>query len=125
MGGGVKILVVEDRAEIQETIAYYLENHDLTFVGTVVDAVHALQDTEWDCVVLDWQFPMRAGEFAHADAGAEVLRRMARRANITPVVVYSAWGDHIAEQALAGGALKFVSKPGGDLLAAVVEVVRG
>ena len=67
------------------------------------EALDLLDSVKPDLVILDVMMP--------GPSGLEVLAAMRERtAGKTPVVVVSAW-SHAQEEALAGGAERFVSKP--------------
>ena len=79
-----RVLVVDDDREAHTAIAHLLrrENVQITDVASGAAAFAALDDSVFDCVVLDLRLP--------DISGFELLERIAARAGAPPVVVYSA-----------------------------------
>ena len=118
---GIRILVVEDEAEIADFLVRGLREEGFT-VEHAADgdsAEHALKTAEWDLVLLDWSLP-------GAD-GLTVLRRHRQAGGDTPVLFLTARdavGDRV--RGLDSGADDYLCKPFAfeELLARVRALVR-
>lgn len=101
-----KILVVDDDRTLSGMIVSWLkfENHKIDLAGTVVDAMHFLDQYEYDVVILDWQLP--------DGSGLELLNEFRRRGGKTPVLMLT--GRSKLEHKEAGfdaGADDYLTKP--------------
>jgi len=120
----VKVLVVDDSALMRRLISRALESHrDIQVIGTAVDGMDALAKINAlkpDVVTLDVEMPVLDGLSA--------LRRIMRECPL-PVIMFStltALGTRATIEALAAGALDFVTKPSSPaLLAPMVEELAG
>jgi DNA-binding NtrC family response regulator len=101
-----KILVIDDEAEIRESLHTLLEFEDYE-VETAEDAARglaALEARPYDLVLLDLMLPDRSG--------LEVLEEIRRRDLETPVAVITAYGSvDNAVAAIKRGATDFFTKP--------------
>ncbi len=117
----MRILVVEDQEDLNEIIARKLTNEkysvDCCYDGD--EALHYLDMTDYDGVVLDIMLP--------GITGLGVLRKMREKGNKTPVLMLTALGT--VEDKIAGldsGADDYMVKPFdlGELAARVRALVR-
>ena len=118
---GIRILVVEDEAEIADFLIRGLREE-----GYVVEhapdgdtAWHALQGASWDLILLDWWLP--------GQDGLDVLRKLRASGRDTPVLFLTA-RDAVTDRVrgLDGGADDYLCKPFAfdELLARVRALVR-
>ncbi len=118
---GIRILVVEDEAEIADFLVRGLREEGFT-VEHVPDgdsATHRLRTAEWDLVLLDWSLPV--------GSGLAVLRRHRGEGGAVPVLFLTA-RDAVADRVrgLDAGADDYLCKPFAfeELLARVRALVR-
>lgn len=87
-GNGPKVLIVEDDADLAQTIASALGSagYDVTTVGSVRDAGFRLKNVKYACVLLDMNLKGEAGE-----AVIQTARNPSISANVkSPILVISA-----------------------------------
>jgi len=110
----VRVLVVDDEADIRATVSAMLEieGYDVDEAANGADALHAVEEHAPDLILLDMRMPVLDGWGFAAE-----LRRRGHR---TPIVVMTAARD-AARWATEIAASAFVSKPFGfdDLILAV------
>ena len=117
----VRILVVEDDAEIADFVVRSLREEAFTVLHAADgnDAWAALQTSSWDLVVLDWWLPGRDG--------MSILRQLRECGRATPVLFLTA-RDMVANrvQGLDAGADDYLCKPFAldELMARVRALVR-
>ena len=103
---GIRVLVVEDDAEIADFVVRGLreEGYTVESASNGIDGDHALAHGPWDVVVLDWWLP-------GAD-GLTLLRRFRQAGNATPVLFLTA-RDAVSDRVrgLDGGADDYLCKP--------------
>ncbi len=101
-----RILVVDDEADIRESLQILLEGEGYA-VSTAENAVEGLRRFEsgvFDLVLLDLMMPDRSG--------FEVLDEIRKRDRETPVFLITAYGSvEVAVEALKSGASDYFSKP--------------
>ena len=118
---GIRVLVVEDDAEISDFIVRGLreEGYTVELATNGVDGGHALANGPWDVVVLDWWLP-------GAD-GLTLLRRFRQAGHSTPVLFLTA-RDAVSDRVrgLDAGADDYLCKPFDyeELLARVRALAR-
>lgn len=103
----IRVLHVDDRPEYGEILTSYLDEHDEPFdVVTETDPVVALQtlsDTEFDCLVTDYEMPKMDG--------LELLAAVQRRHPELPVILLTAKGsESVASEAIAAGVTDYLPK---------------
>ena len=106
-GGGVKLLVVDDEAEVTDYLKSFFERQglDVLTAGTGEKGLTLLQSEQPSVALLD----LRLGEGL---SGMEVLRRAKAAKTPTQIVVVTAVEDrHVAEMALGLGASDYIVKP--------------
>jgi two-component system copper resistance phosphate regulon response regulator CusR len=118
---GVRILIVEDEAELADFVVRGLREEGFT-VAHAADSEQAwdsMRYNEWDLIVLDWWLP--------GEDGLSVLRRFRQAGGTTPVLFLTA-RDAVADRVrgLDGGADDYLCKPFAfdELLARVRALVR-
>jgi two-component system copper resistance phosphate regulon response regulator CusR len=118
---GVRILVVEDEAEIADFLTRGLreEGYTVEHAADGVDAWHRLRTESWDLVLLDWWLP--------GQDGLSVLKRYRQEGGSATVLFLTA-RDAISERVrgLDGGADDYMCKPFAfeELLARVRSLTR-
>jgi two-component system, OmpR family, copper resistance phosphate regulon response regulator CusR len=118
---GIRILIVEDEAELADFVVRGLREEGFV-VEHVVDgelAGDAMRLASWDLIVLDWWLP--------GEDGLSVLRRFRQAGGTSPVLFLTA-RDAVADRVrgLDGGADDYLCKPFAfdELLARVRALVR-
>jgi two-component system, OmpR family, response regulator ChvI len=105
-GGFFRIAVVDDDELFREMLRFKLvdEGYDVTtFSGGSVALDYFASGERADVVLLDWRMP--------GMNGLEVLRRLRRAGNTTPVIFFTVLSEEIYEEAaLEGGAIDFIDK---------------
>jgi two-component system copper resistance phosphate regulon response regulator CusR len=118
---GIKVLVIEDDAEIADFVVRGLREEGFTveMAASGDDGWHALAHSEWDVVVLDWWLP-------GAD-GLTLLKRFRQAGRETPVLFLTA-RDAVSDKVrgLDCGADDYLTKPFDydELLARVRALAR-
>jgi PAS domain S-box-containing protein len=107
----VHILYVDDNSELTELTKIYLEKEREEFtVDTTTNAVKAiekLQDTEYDCIVSDYDMP-------NTD-GIELLKIVRETHPNLPFILFTAKGaESIASEAFSAGATDYMQKEVGN-----------
>ena len=118
---GIRILVVEDEAEIADFLVRGLREEGFTVehAGDGESAGHRLGSADWDLMLLDWSLP--------GEDGMAVLRRHRAGGGEVPVLFLTA-RDAVSDRVrgLDAGADDYVCKPFAfeELLARVRALVR-
>ena len=101
-----RILIIEDEEKIARVLQLELqfEGYEAVMVHSGADGLLAFHDEAWDLVLLDWMLPEMSG--------LDVLKRIRKQNETTPVILLTAKGD-IADKvaALDAGANDYVTKP--------------
>ncbi len=102
-----RILVVDDEADIRESLEALLTLEDKFSVDMAVNGTEGLKKIEngnYDLVLLDLMMPDRSG--------MEVLEEVRQRDHETPIFMLTAYGSvEVAVEALKRGASDYFSKP--------------
>lgn len=101
-----KILVVEDEADVRETLCDWLttEKYLVESTASGADALQLLQQFPFDVIVLDWQLPDLTGP--------EVLKRFRADGGKTPVIFLTGRNDIVSKTTgLDAGADDYLTKP--------------
>lgn len=113
-----RILIVDDVVAMAEQYAYDLQRLGgwrVRIANSGADALEALADEEFDCVILDLEMP--------GIDGFEVLRQIKERGLDVPVIVYTGTGDFDrCVRAVRLGAFGFIDKA--EPVQRVVQEVR-
>lgn len=118
---GIRILVIEDEAEIADFLVRGLreEGFVVEHAADGTDGLYRLQSESWDLVLLDWWVP--------GPDGLEILKRYRQGGGATAVLFLTA-RDAISDrvQGLNGGADDYLCKPFAfeELLARVRSLIR-
>jgi two-component system copper resistance phosphate regulon response regulator CusR len=118
---GIRILVIEDEAEIADFLARGLREEGFTVEHAAdgVEGLHRLRTETWDVVLLDWWLP--------GQDGLTVLRRFRAAGGTAPVLLLTA-RDAVSDRVrgLDGGADDYLCKPFAfeELLARVRSLAR-
>ncbi len=118
---GIRILLIEDEADIADFLVRGLREEGFTVEHAAdgTDGWHQLQGGPWDVVLLDWRLP--------GQAGLALLRRFRERDVLTPVLFLTA-RDAISDRVrgLDNGADDYLCKPFAfeELLARVRVLAR-
>lgn len=110
MNGSISVLHVDDEAEFAELTATFLEREDDRLeVETATSAdqgLDLLEDTEYQCVVSDYDMPGRNG--------IEFLRRIRERWSDLPVILFTGKGnEEVASDAISAGVTDYLQKGSG------------
>jgi DNA-binding response OmpR family regulator len=106
MSHSKRILIVDDEPNVRLVFRTALESegYDLAEAANGRDALNWLRTSKADLILLDLQMP--------DTGGMEVLRRLRKADNDTPVVIITAHGSvPDAVQAMKLGAIDFLAKP--------------
>jgi DNA-binding response OmpR family regulator len=101
-----KILVVEDDKELSGVIEDQLrfDHHTVQAVGNGGEALHLLQFSAFDLVILDWGLPDLDG--------IQILTKYRSRGGTTPILMLTGRGKAVEkEQGLDSGADDYLTKP--------------
>ncbi|MEZ5354462.1 MAG: sigma-54 dependent transcriptional regulator [Bryobacteraceae bacterium] len=101
-----RILVIDDEADIRESLAdlLTLEGYQVELAVNATEGLAKFESTPWDLVLLDLMMPDRSG--------MEVLADIRERDTETPVAMITAYGSvEVAVNALKNGATDYFSKP--------------
>jgi two-component system copper resistance phosphate regulon response regulator CusR len=118
---GIRILVVEDEAEIADFVVRGLREEGYTVEHSPEghDGLHRLSTESWDVILLDWWLP--------GMDGLQLLERFRQAGGTTPVLFLTA-RDAISDRVrgLDGGADDYLCKPFAfeELLARVRSLAR-
>jgi len=100
------LLVVDDEKAVRDSLedVLELENYQVDVVGTGEDALEALNEHEYDLLLLDIKMP--------GISGIEVMRQSRRQAPDTKVIILTGHGSlESAIEALRTGASDYILKP--------------
>jgi DNA-binding NtrC family response regulator len=101
-----KILVVDDEADIRESLETLLEleGYQVELAQNATDGLRKIESGNHDLILLDLMMPDRSG--------MEVLREVRERDTETPIFMITAYGSvEVAVSALKAGADDYFSKP--------------
>jgi DNA-binding NtrC family response regulator len=101
-----RILVIDDEAEIRESLATLLEleGYSVELGVNATDGLRKAEAASYDLILLDLMMPDRSG--------MEVLKDLRERDSETPIFMITAYGSvEVAVNALKGGANDYFSKP--------------
>ena len=115
-----RILVIDDEADIRESLEMLLTTEGDYVVDLAPNATEGLKKIEagnYDLVLLDLMMPDRSG--------MEVLAEVRQRDTDTPIAMITAYGSvQVAVEALKLGANDYFSKPWGDNDKFLIEIDR-
>src|SRR4051794_14344195 len=101
-----RILVVDDEADIRESLETLLEleDYNVELAADATDGMRLFDKNSYDLVLLDLMMPDRSG--------MEVLHDIRERDKETPVIMLTAYGSvEVAVKALKNGANDYFPKP--------------
>jgi DNA-binding NtrC family response regulator len=101
-----RILVVDDEADIRESLEVLLEmeRYDVTLAVDAADGLRKLNKARFDVVLLDLMLPDRSG--------MDVLADIRAKDQETPIIMLTAYGSvEVAVNAIKAGANDYFSKP--------------
>lgn len=104
--GKGRILVIDDEADIRESLEVLLtgEDYSVGMASTASEGLRKVETGNFDLVLLDLMMPDRSG--------MDLLRDLRERDRETPVFMITAYGSvEVAVQALKSGANDYFSKP--------------
>lgn len=106
MADGIKILIVDDDADICDTLKDVLEmkNYKVTIALSGHEALEKTGSDTFEAILMDLEMP--------GLDGPTTLARIKARSPETPIIIFSAYssGD-LVDRAYAGGAVAAVQKP--------------
>jgi DNA-binding NtrC family response regulator len=106
-----RILVADDQADVLEALRLLLksERYQIDAADSPAAVIRCLEAGEYDVILMDLNY---ARDTTSGDEGLDLLTRIRRVDDITPVVVMTAWASvPIAVEAMRRGARDFVEKP--------------
>lgn len=112
MGGSLRVLLAEDNPVNQQLVLAMLEDSGywVDIVDNGQDAVSAVEDQDYDLILMDWQMPLMDG----VEAAAEIRRMESAEDNgarrIIVALTANALEEH-RELCLAAGMDDFLAKP--------------
>lgn len=101
-----RILVVDDEADIRESLETLLEieGYAVELAVDATDATKKLEKNSYDLILLDYMMPDRSG--------MELLQEIRARDTETPIIMLTAYGSvEVAVRALKSGANDYLPKP--------------
>jgi signal transduction histidine kinase/DNA-binding response OmpR family regulator len=104
-----RVLVAEDNAMIRELIEAMLRDagHEVVLVRNGIEAIEALEASDFDVVLMDVQMPVLDGISA-----TRWIRAMSDRVRDVPIIALTAYAmPEDVEQCRAAGANEYLSKP--------------
>ncbi len=107
----VRILVVDDQADIRESLRLLLksEGFKVDTAGTPAAALAAVDAEPPDLVLMDMNY---GRDTTSGREGLELLERLQKAEPTLPVVIMTAWGSiELAVEAMRRGAKDFIQKP--------------
>lgn len=109
----LKILVVDDDAELMGEVKTYLERegYDVSTASDGQTAVDRARSTDLDLVVLDINFPNLNLQKSHAIDGIEVLRILRETGSVPVLMLSSTNVSSVKVMALTLGADDYLAKP--------------
>ena len=117
----MKILIIEDEAELAKSIAEYLagENYLCEFASTFSDAMNKIANFQYDCILLDIMLPDGNGL-----AILEELKKQNKQDGVIIVSAKNALDDKI--KGLQLGADDYLTKPFhlSELMARIYSIIR-
>ncbi len=105
-----RILICDDDDAVRSSLGYLLdkEGYNTFFASKPDDIIKYVAETEFDLVLLDMNFSISI----NGDEGIEILKKIKKLNNVTPVILITAWGSvELAVQGMKLGASDFVTKP--------------
>src|SRR5690625_8460 len=102
----IAILIVEDEQKLSRVLQLELEyeNYETAIAQTGVEALQKIEEKKWDLILLDIMLPELSG--------LEVLRRLRRKDEHTPVILLTARDQvHDKVSGLDLGANDYMTKP--------------
>jgi DNA-binding response OmpR family regulator len=117
----MEILIAEDESQIAEPLRKNLleEGHHAMLAKDGEEALHLVENIEFDVIVLDWKMPKISG--------IEVCRRLREMGNNTPILLLTALSQVSNKvEALNSGADDYITKPFSfeELLARIKAIKR-
>mgnify|MGYP003858369255 CR=1 FL=1 len=110
MAEQIRVLHIDDEPDFTETTASFLEYEDSRFdvetATSIDDGLALLSDSEFDCIVSDYDM----GEVT----GIELLQEVRREYPDIPFILFTGKGsEEVASQAFSAGATDYLQKGGG------------
>jgi len=119
---GIRVLLTDDEPGLPETIAGHVERDhpdiSVTTATSALEAVSAVREAPFDCIVSDYQMP--------AISGLDFLTAIREEDATIPFIVFTAKGsEEIASRAIATGVTDYVQKtPATDEYRTLVDRIR-
>jgi two-component system OmpR family response regulator len=111
-----RLLIVDDEAELAETLCLILKSKTLepSFFTNPLDALEAVKVDTFDCIVSDLSMPVMNG--------VELLKEIRNMGLDTPFIIYTAFGsDENSKEAAKYGCFEVIEKPASSGLKECVE----
>lgn len=121
-GDSIRVLLTDDEPGLPETIAGHIERDhpeiSVTTATSALEAVSAVREEPFDCIVSDYQMP--------AISGLDFLTAIREEDATIPFIVFTAKGsEEIASRAIATGVTDYVQKtPATDQYRTLVDRIR-
>ncbi len=115
----MKLLVIEDEADLASSITGYLADYTCETAGTFADALEKIEQHEYDCILLDIMLP--GGDGIRV---LEEFKRLNRQDGIIIISARNALEDKV--KGLKKGADDYIAKPFhlSELAARIHSVIR-
>ena len=111
-----RIIIIDDHEDVREELKdrINLMGHESEEASCAEEALAKLQETQFDCVLLDLGIPVKFEGVARVDHGKNLLQRIVGMKSAPPVIVITANGldgHKLAVEMIELGAATFVGKP--------------
>ena len=114
----LSILIIDDDPLVQKTISKILKvsnpNYYIESADSVLAAMHLINTTYWDTILLDISLPLKTGDLPDPKNGLMALDQFSQELKLTaPIIAITGFGDddELSGHVLDKGAYYFLTKP--------------